>query len=407
MKMLFIEWNSFGNDFIKKAFDEAGIEVECTDFVKPKDDTRYDVELTEKLIRKIASDNYSFVFSFDYFPVVAVACKAYTIPYLSWIYDSPYIQLYSETAKFKTNYIFHFDQYEVKKLKKLGVPNIYYLPLSAPVEIYDSFIFDNLSSEEKNRFSSDVAFVGSMYTEVKQQLYRDLDKLDDYTKGFLDAIVSAQKNIYGYNLLEESLNSEIVKKLEQVIPIRKSGDGFETLEWVYADYVLARKLASEERREILEVISTDVPLMLSSEKAKEYCVKLFTHLPTPYLLNIQNMGKVDYYDNMPYVFKGAKINLNISLRSIRSGIPLRAMDIMGCGGFLLTNYQADFLEHFIPGEDFVYYDSIEDMKQKIVYYLEHDDERKHIAYNGYQKVKQNFTFNNGIYYMVKTVFGKM
>ena len=64
------------------------------------------------------------------------------------------------------------------------------------------------------------------------------------------------------------------------------------------------------------------------------------------------------------------------------------MDILGAGGFLLSNFQADFLEHFIPGEDFVYFESKEDLLQKCDYYLEHEDKRKEIAQNGYEKAKQ-------------------
>ena len=65
------------------------------------------------------------------------------------------------------------------------------------------------------------------------------------------------------------------------------------------------------------------------------------------------MGEVHYMYEMPLVFKCSKINLNITLRSIRNGIPLRAMDIMGAGGFLLTNHQNDFAMHFVDGEDYV------------------------------------------------------
>lgn len=64
-----------------------------------------------------------------------------------------------------------------------------------------------------------------------------------------------------------------------------------------------------------------------------YQVKLYTKNPTPELPNVINMGSVDYYDMMPYVFKCSDINLNITLRSIKTGIPLRAMDIMGAGDF--------------------------------------------------------------------------
>ena len=101
---------------------------------------------------------------------------------------------------------------------------------------------------------------------------------------------------------------------------------------------------------------------------------------------MQNIGSADYYMEMPYIFHDSKINLNITLRSIRNGIPLRCMDIMANGGFLLTNFQSDFLYHFVPDEDFVYYESEKDLLHKIDYYLSHDKERRAIAESGHAKV---------------------
>ena len=117
-------------------------------------------------------------------------------------------------------------------------------------------------------------------------------------------------------------------------------------------------------------------------------------------------GAIDYYDVMPYVFKGSKINLNITLRSIRSGIPLRAMDIMGAGGFLLTNYQEDFLRHFEPGRDFVYFTDKSDMLAKIDYYLSHDKERVEIAANGNRKVKEFHNYQRAVKEMMEVVNGQ-
>jgi len=65
---------------------------------------------------------------------------------------------------------------------------------------------------------------------------------------------------------------------------------------------------------------------------------------------------------------------------------------MGAGGFLLTNYQADFLDAFVPDEDFVYYDSKTDLLDKIDYYLEHEDERIRISENGHRRMLENHTF---------------
>ena len=96
---------------------------------------------------------------------------------------------------------------------------------------------------------------------------------------------------------------------------------------------------------------------------------------------------------MPYVFKGTDINLNISLRSIKKGIPLRCFDIMGCGGFLLSNFQEDFLKFFEPGVDFVFYESQNDLLNKVNYYLLHEGERKTIAESAYEKIKKDHTFD--------------
>ena len=105
-----------------------------------------------------------------------------------------------------------------------------------------------------------------------------------------------------------------------------------------------------------------------------------------------NRGPIDYYNDMPYVFRGSKINLNTTLRSIKTGIPLRVWDIMGNGGFLLTNYQEELLEYFEPDKDFVYYTDYEDLCEKVEYYLEHEEERKRIAASGCSKVRNQHTF---------------
>ena len=130
--------------------------------------------------------------------------------------------------------------------------------------------------------------------------------------------------------------------------------------------------------------------------SKEHQVNLYTPEPTPTLPNVRNLGEVNPYTEAPLVFNSSKINLNISLRSILNGIPLRAMDIMGSKGFLLTNYQSDFLEFFSPGEDFVYYESYENLMEKTDYYLSHDKERMEIADNGFEKIKKSHSYEDRI-----------
>ena len=69
---------------------------------------------------------------------------------------------------------------------------------------------------------------------------------------------------------------------------------------------------------------------------------------------------------------------------------------MGSGGFLLSNFQADFLDEFVPGEDFVYYESKDDLLYKIDYYLNHEEERAAIARSGHDKLAAGHTFRHRV-----------
>ena len=111
------------------------------------------------------------------------------------------------------------------------------------------------------------------------------------------------------------------------------------------------------------------------------------------LPHVKNCGPADSQKVMPKIFKCSKINLNITSRSIKSGISQRVFDILGCGGFLISNYQPELAEYFTPDEDLVLYDSIDDLLCKIEYYLTHEETRRRIAQNGYEKIKQNHSYN--------------
>ena len=176
--------------------------------------------------------------------------------------------------------------------------------------------------------------------------------------------------------MQELLSEDILEEMQKAYPTDPNSESAMTPEAIYADYVLSRQVTSIERKEILQLLG------LSHQ------VYLYTYDQNARIPGVDNKGKIDYYSDMPYVFMNTKINLNITLRSIKTGIPLRALDIMGSGGFLLTNYQEEMFEYFEADKDFVYYTDYNDLKDKVTYYLEHDQERQEIAHNGCEKVRK-------------------
>lgn len=379
MKILFIEWASFGNEDMKEAFTAEGHILVCFPFSNKE--ARQDAAMEQKLTDALRKETPDFVFSFNYFPLISNVCKKEDIKYISWIYDSPYVMLYSYTAINPCNIIYVFDKELCLEFQRAGINTVHYLPMAANVERLDLITPSDYASGSFP-FLYDISFVGSLYTE-KHNFFERMTTLSDYTRGYLDALMSAQMGIQGYNFIQESL-SPIMEDLYKALPMDPNPDGVETKEYLYAQYVINRKITGLERTRLIKAIS------------REHSFDLFTHDPDFKLANLNNHGTVDNYQEMPLVFKQSRINLNISLRSIKSGIPQRAFDIMGSGGFLLSNYQNDFLDYFNPGEDFVIYESEEDLLSKITYYLDHEDERATIAKSGHDKAANAHTYRHRV-----------
>ena len=376
MKILFIEWASFGNADIKDAFNKEGHQVICFPFSNK--DARRNAEIEASLTAGLRETVPDAVFSFNYFPLISNVCKQEGLPYLSWIYDSPYVMLYSYTTINPCNTIYVFDKALCREFQTAGIRTVHYLPMAANTQRLDAL--GNPAPVY------DISFVGSLYTE-SHNFFDRMETLSDYAKGYLEGLMNAQMKIQGYNFIQESL-SPIMEELYQALPMDPNPDGVETREYLYAQYVINRKITGMERLRLLTAITERHPL------------DLFTLDPSFTLPNLHNHGTADYYTQMPLVFKQSRINLNISLRSIKSGIPLRAFDILGSGGFLLSNYQEDFLEYFTPGEDFVCYESEADLLQKLDYYLAHEDERQAIARNGHAKVAAAHTYRDRVRQML-------
>ena len=126
--------------------------------------------------------------------------------------------------------------------------------------------------------------------------------------------------------------------------------------------------------------------------AEYFDVDLYTLSSTDELNNLRNHSGANSQIEMPLVFCESKINLNITMRPIATGLSLRVYDICGCGGFLLTNWQAELPELYEPGVEVEYFTSQEELIDKAGYYLEHDEERRAIAMRGYERTKAEHTY---------------
>ena len=378
MKILMIEWDSFGKEDIEGAFCAEGHDLVLFP-VSIDGDLDTSFEIRQRLLAALHQEVPDFVFSVNYFPMVSGICNDEGLRYISWIYDAPYARLYSQTVLNPCNRVYVFDKELCLEFQNAGVDTVHYLPLAV-----NTSRLDTLSAvSDSEAFKYDVSFVGSFYVGDHDYFDQMKSALPDFAKGYLDAVIAAQMKIQGYDFVEDVLGP-VIDDLYQAFPLDPDPNGMESREYLYAQYVIDRRISALERIDILNSI------------AKKHSADIFTDIKEFTMPNVCNHGKTDYFHEMPLVFRKSRVNLNITRRGIKSGIPLRAFDIMGSGGFLLSNFQADFLDFFIPGEDFVYYESKEDLLQKVDYYLRHEEERQAIARSGHDKVAAEHTYRHRI-----------
>lgn len=387
MKILFFDWTTFGDRDIVEAFTVLGHQVVISDLY-------FQNELKDEVFlqqcQTLLQDNdIQLVFTSNYFPIVAEACHLQGVIYMSWVYDSPQMLLYHNSIHYPTNYVFVFDSKEYQRMQNMKILNVYYMPLATNAERLDAL---SATEEQIKKYSCDVAFVGTLYDQEHMLYDRMHPRLTEYDRGYLEGLLQAQRNVYGYYFLEERLEqSDVLERMYQAMPYAVDQDIQVSNAYIYGNYFMGRKLAELERKEVLSTLGAVCD------------THVYTDGHVDAIPSVHNLGCINYFEEMPLAFRYAKINLNISLRTIQNGIPLRCFDIMGAGGFLLTNYQMDFTPLFEAGEDYVCYNSREDLYDKVCYYLEHEEERKQIAKNGHDKVLKYHSYVHRLKEMLEIV----
>ena len=107
---------------------------------------------------------------------------------------------------------------------------------------------------------------------------------------------------------------------------------------------------------------------------------------------------------MPVIVHVSNINIDTTSKPIRTGLPLRIFDILSCGGFCISNYQAEIPELFVPGEEIVMYESLDELQELCAYYLDHESERRQIAEAGFEKLKKCYTYETVLQKLLYTAF---
>lgn len=424
MKLILYSWNANNEQILMDNLIKLGFEVVC--FRKECRHYTRDMELAMEMIPFIHAQGAEAVVSFNYFPIVSMICNTCQIPYYAWVYDCPHFTLYAKQIGLLCNHIGIFDREMVGQLEGYGVNTVHHVPLAVDADHFEAAI-SQATPQEKERFRCDISFVGSLYTDEHNYYDRlfgeeDAVKQEDMSERAVECSsrqgerpaaglaaiasgISRQCFAYHEDYLRQAVMDGNIDLGRIQVQMEKQGlmlgeDYYAKAEDILLAAVLEKKVTVEERRILLTQMAGRFAISANNDGAgnRGSNFRLYTGSDTSALpeLDFCNCGTVDYHTQMPLVFAGSRINLNISLRSIHAGIPLRVLDIMACGGFVLSNWQPEIAEYFEEGVEIVTFDSLEDCLAKTAYYLSHEEERRQIAANGKRKVQEKFSYQIGL-----------
>lgn len=374
MKLLIYEWTAFLERDIFEICRDEGLEYES--FSWKFTDKNRDDAFESWFHQTIDSDRFSVLLSVNYWPMLSKVCQSKGLKYIAWCYDNPLnVVRVEETLANPVNYVFFFDRVQYQRYKNAGFDTVFHLPLGVNKKRMERM---TISAAESAKYTAEVALVGKLY---ESQLPEIMAPLNDYTKGFLDALIRMQTSIYGNYLLDDCISDELIGDINRQY-LEKEPDTQVRMSREALSYAMASEVTRRDR------------IVLLSLCGARFDTRLYSYQNSEVIKNVKKFPAVNYWTEMPKIFACSKINLNPSLRIIQTGIPLRAFDIMGAGGFLLSNSQEELLELFEEGREMAAYEGVEDAVEKAAFYLKHEDIRKKIAENGRRKTFEEYSLQN-------------
>lgn len=395
MKILVYRYGSICEPDIIEQFTRAGLTVDtiCNEI----DDKGVTPDKRIDIIRPyLDGEKYLFVFSINFFPIISDICRIYNVPYVCWSVDAPVLELFAKSITNPCNRIFAFDRQQYDEIRKHAPQNIFHLPLATNVDRWDKVLANTDRNTATAKYGGDISFVGNLYIEKDPVLLQG--GVSSELNSVFDKIIEHQLMERSRDIISGYMDDNTVKLIKSEFSHMFPEDGL-CVENV--DRFVAQHAITDMHYAVSDRIDTLTRL------AECFEVNLFTNSNTSGRFvdsPISIRKPVASLTEMPLVFRYSKINLNITLKSIAKGLPLRIWDIMGCGGFLMTNYQEELEDYLVIGEDCEAYSSIDELIDKCRFYLENDSIREKVARNGYEKVKKYHTYINRMPRIIEHLF---
>jgi len=291
--------------------------------------------------------------------------KEFGIHRAAWCFDDPFRYSLGDDFFASFDRIYCFDPFHAQRLQELSQVPVEYLPAAAA---YSKDLLGNPPPGLPTQL--DATFVGST----------GLQRMDE------TILRLVAQNAPPIQAMRQFVESFLVKG--QSVPYQ---------ELMQLD-VRFPGLSENRRVILLEDLATFFVRLHYLSALTDRPVRLFGDLGwsnPSYVGAISRLYQgqpADFIRETPWIYRLSKISLNTFNIQCVDSPTVRLFDVMACGGFLLTEHRPFMEKMFRIGEELETFRTRGELRQKIDYYLVHEDERRTIALAGQQAVRKNHLY---------------
>jgi len=355
VRMLVLETQYFFDKSWRRAAEELGWQTAAVPSVMVGNLTR---EHVQNLFTTLGEFRPDFILTSNYAGMDTMGMfsrffEDARIPYVSWFTDTPRMILYdrqihcsyySVAATWERAYTKHFED--------LGFEHVLYLPLATDPAVFNG--------EPTTQTARDLAFVGTSMIEEAGEAWEKLEHLPQVAQAIRDALDQGHIN-------KANFTQGIHALLDPSLLRDRDRSELRHIELCIIYEATRRERAALVKR--LEPYGVEVRGDPGWQQVAR-CVG----------------GTVSYFDSLAPHYRSTAINLNATSLQMKTGVNQRVFDCPAAGGFLITDAQDDLNELFEPGSEVVTYATLDELEDKVRYYLNHPQERTAITARARKRV---------------------
>jgi spore maturation protein CgeB len=391
MKILYVYGKTKERDYVQ-ALRKLGYTVEEY-FDRQSDHCANDEEIGQ-MIACIKENAITHLLSIHMLPNLSVAAYRMGIKYIAMLWDAPVLAMNTIFGKLDNLWVTSYDKLDCERFKRYGVKHVLYQPLTVD---RDALCKWNMSGRLQGNYFNEISFVGRLYEKnlYDAQITNIPANMQDYFTSIMEEVAFRWD---GANRIFGTVDKQILDYIKLVSRgFRINNPYDEADERFFEVYYLFQKIANIERVCCLNLLAEQYDLTFYTDSDIE------EGLLRP---EVKRMPAVEPGKALSLVYAGSKINLNISMRGMEGGTPLRIHEIMGAGGFVLSSFSKETAELFEEDKEIAMFRTPEELLEKAEYYLTHEHERREIALAGQRKVLHRFTHEKKLKELFKWVEGE-